>query len=112
MTNPNGKGGFQPGRSGNPSGRPAYAAEFTQRLVKLVKRADWRDIVLKAVEQAKRGDSKAREWLSDRLMGKANQYMDVTSDCEPINLIDFDKLSDEELTKIGEIVESAIHRNS
>lgn len=95
---------FQPGQSGNPSGRPAYTAEFTRRLVKLVKRADWRDIVLKAIEQAKRGDHKAREWLSDRVMGKAGQIVDITTAGEPINL---GLLNDDQLTALEDIIKKA-----
>jgi len=30
----------------------------------------WREITMKAVEQAKRGDARARQWLSDYLIGK------------------------------------------
>ena len=95
---------FKPGQSGNPSGRPAYTAEFTQRLVKLVKRADWRDIVLKAIEQAKRGDYKAREWLSDRVMGKAGQFVDITTAGESLNL---GLLDDKQLTALEEIIKQA-----
>jgi hypothetical protein len=40
---------------------------------------DWQAIVDKAVDQAKRGDSTARKWLSDYLIGAVEQYLDVTS---------------------------------
>jgi hypothetical protein len=36
MANPTGAGGFKPGRSGNPDGRPKVAAEFRQRARKAV----------------------------------------------------------------------------
>jgi pyridoxal/pyridoxine/pyridoxamine kinase len=102
---------FQPGQSGNPSGRPAYTAEFARQLVKLVKRHDWRDIVLKAIEQAKRGDPKAREWLSDRVMGKAGQLIDITSAGEKISF-DLTLLNDEQLTALEEIIKAASNAGS
>jgi len=101
---------FKPGQSGNPSGLPANATKFRRITEKTVKATAWKEIVIKAVDQARHGDAKAREWLSDRIMGKVSQFMDVTSGNEPINF-GLDKLSDEELTKIGEIVESTIERN-
>lgn len=41
---------------------------------------DWEEIVLKACQQAKRGDSTARKWLSDYILGIPTQRMDVKSD--------------------------------
>ena len=38
---------------------------------------EWRAIVVKAIDQAKRGDSKARQWLSDYLAGKPVQGVDL-----------------------------------
>lgn len=38
--------------------------------------ADWRAIAERAVEDAKAGDARAREWLSDRLMGKPPQSVE------------------------------------
>jgi hypothetical protein len=62
---------FKPGQSGNPNGRPKKAREerFLEITLSAVSFADWKEIIQKAVVQAKRGDSTARKWLSDYLIG-------------------------------------------
>ena len=40
---------------------------------------DWRDIVKKAVDQARRGNPAARKWLSDYLIGPATNRLDLTT---------------------------------
>lgn len=86
--NPTGKGGFQPGQSGNPKGRSKRRTEdaYLRAIVSVVSQADMRDIAAKARDQAKRGDSRARQWLSDYLLGKPLQRTDVTSDGQPLAL--------------------------
>lgn len=37
---------------------------------------DWRDIVRAVIENAKKGDAKARTWLSDHLLGKPTPRKD------------------------------------
>jgi len=66
------KGRFVKGESGNPQGRLPKEIEKTYlQVCEGVCSFDvWREIVMKAVEQAKRGDARARQWLSDYLMGK------------------------------------------
>jgi len=49
-------------------------------LVRLVKQADWQAIVLKAIEQAKRGDKTARQWLADYIVGKPVQGVELDAD--------------------------------
>lgn len=73
---------FQPGQSGNPAGRPKRSVEekYLKKISSSVTLTEWREIVKKAVEQAKRGDAKARQWLSDYLVGKPVQGVDLTSD--------------------------------
>ncbi len=41
---------------------------------------DWQAIVAKAVEQAKRGDSVARKFLADYLIGPPVEHKDVQGD--------------------------------
>ena len=67
--NPTGKGGFKKGQSGNPNGRPPKAREerYYEIAMNTVTFARWKKIIIKAVEQAERGDSTARKWLSDYL---------------------------------------------
>lgn len=64
-------GKFKPGVSGNPNGRPRKEREerFYEIAVSAVTFEDWKQIVKKAAEQAKRGDAVARKWLGDNLMG-------------------------------------------
>lgn len=45
---------------------------------------DWKAIIRKAVFQAKRGNTNARKFLADYLMGPPNQRMDITSGGERI----------------------------
>ena len=69
------KGRFVKGHTGNPNGRAPKARE--ERYYEITMSActfkDWEDIVKKAVSQAKRGDSVARKWLSDFLVGVPEQ---------------------------------------
>ena len=45
---------------------------------------DWQDIIRKAISQAKRGNSNARKFLADYLLGPPNQRVDITSGGERI----------------------------
>lgn len=45
---------------------------------------DWREIIQKAVSQAKHGNANARKFLADYLLGPPNQRVDVTSGGERI----------------------------
>ena len=66
------KGRFAKGASGNPQGRlPKQIEQSYLQVSESVCTFDvWREIVMKAVEQAKQGDARARQWLSDYLIGK------------------------------------------
>lgn len=83
------KGRFLKGASGNPKGRnPAPKEEkFYSVMIGTVSLKDWREIVAKAVEQAKRGNTAARKWLSDYLMGVPKQQVDLTSAGEALKII-------------------------
>src|SRR6516165_241365 len=61
---------FQPGNPGGP-GRPRRVVErdYLAVAVGAVSAADWRKVVKKALEQAIKGDSRARDWLGRRLVG-------------------------------------------
>ena len=65
---------------GRPKGYAALEAErqriyVAERLV-----IEFAPIVDKAIEQAKEGNQQAREWLTDRAFGKAQQFVDHTTD--------------------------------
>jgi hypothetical protein len=63
-------GTFAKGNAGGP-GRPRRAKErdYLQALTDVVGLEDWRAIVQKAVDTAKAGDHRAREWLAKYLVG-------------------------------------------
>jgi hypothetical protein len=69
---------FQQGNPGGP-GRPRKAIEdkYLKSFYSIVKLSDWKDIVDKAREQAKRGDPKARQWLAEYMIGKPLQPIDM-----------------------------------
>lgn len=67
------KGRFVKGHSGNPGGRPIDQSKYLKKIDTTMTLKDWREIVKKAIDQAKRGDSRARQWLSDYLAGKPIQ---------------------------------------
>ena len=71
------KGRFVKGASGNPQGRLPKETEKTYLEVcqNTCTFDVWREITMKAVEQAKRGDARARQWLSDYLIGKPLQMV-------------------------------------
>ena len=73
------KGHFIKGNGGGP-GRPKRPKEekYWRILLTSVSTDDWRAIVAKAVEQAKRGDSIARKWLADYLIGPPVERKEVT----------------------------------
>jgi len=65
------KGGqFSKGNGGGP-GRPrrAIEADYLKALTTSVALDDWRAVVARAVEDAKNGDPRARDWLSRYLVG-------------------------------------------
>ena len=63
-------GRFTKGNAGGP-GRPTRRAEeeYLATMCEAVSLADWKKIVSKAVEDAKDGDGKARDWLGRYLIG-------------------------------------------
>lgn len=71
-------GKFLPGGSGGP-GRPPKEREirYYQILMTTVSFEDWKEIVEKARDQAKRGDFSARKWLSEYLVGKPDENLNL-----------------------------------
>ena len=55
----------------------------------VVKDEDWKCVIRVALRKAKQGDRWAREWLSDRILGKPLQQVDIhASRDEPDDIID------------------------
>ncbi len=83
------KGHWLKGSSGNPAGRSTRIREyrFYDILLSTITDQDWRDIVTKAVDQAKKGDQAARKWLADYAIGTPPQQHILTgADNEPIEI--------------------------
>ena len=63
-------GTFAPGHAGG-SGRPKRSTEenYLQVLSEQVTLKDWTEVVQRALDDAKNGDNRARDWLGKYLMG-------------------------------------------
>ena len=88
-------GKFAKGNPGGP-GRPRKEREdkFYEVAISAVTLKDWKEVILRAVAQAKRGDTAARKFLADYLMGTPIQKIaPVTPDGEnPYMAMDKDDL--------------------
>jgi len=75
-------GKFIKGQSGNPAGRPKKEREerFYEVAITAVSFTDWREIIEKAVAQAKRGDPTARKFLADYLIGPPPQRHEINTE--------------------------------
>lgn len=67
-------------------GRPPRKREerYYEILVSTVTFEDWKAIVRKAADQARRGDATARKWLADYIVGVPEQNYNVNIDHPPI----------------------------
>ena len=65
------RGQFSPGNSGGP-GRPRLRTEraYLATMRDAVSVDAWREIVERAVDDARGGDARARAWLSEHLVGR------------------------------------------
>lgn len=76
------KTAFKPGNPGGP-GRPKRTTEeaYLKRMFQVVTMDDWEQITRRAVEDAKKGDASARNWLTHYLIGEKPQreeHVDLT----------------------------------
>lgn len=74
------KGRFIKGVVTNPRGRPPKEREarYLDIMLTTVTPDDWAKIIIRAAEQAKRGDAPARKWLSDYLLGPPVQRQEIS----------------------------------
>lgn len=82
------KGRFKKGEyQGGPGRRPREAeAEYLSATIETVSLARWRRIVQAAAEAAEQGDAKARRWLSDYLLGKPAQRLEIDMNADELAL--------------------------
>ena len=86
-------GRFVKGTTGNPRGRLPKEREdkYYNILMTSVTFDDWKVIVRKAAEQARRGDAQARKWLADYLVGSPEQNVNLKTDIIDVILNDTGK---------------------
>lgn len=86
-------GHFAPGNKigkGNGGGRPPKERErkYYDIMMTACTFKDWREIIKRAVDDAKGGDTAARKWLSDYLLGPPVQRQEITgAGGEPFRVI-------------------------
>jgi hypothetical protein len=73
---------FKKGQSGNPKGRKPREVErdYLARLRACVTPSDWESIIDRTVTDAKRGDTAARKFLADYLIGVPAQKIEHTGE--------------------------------
>ena len=84
---------------GGNGGRPRRSVEekYIKALSRSVTMKDWDKIITVAVQFAKAGDARARQWLSDYLIGKPIQRTEITgADGGPMEhkIVAFEKMVD------------------
>jgi hypothetical protein len=101
-----GNGRFAAGNSGGP-GRPRRAVEqdYLATLVNAVPLARWMRIVDRAAEDAERGDPKARQWLSEYLLGRQPEPLTTLAATELAATLD-----EEILVRAAGLRESVLRR--
>lgn len=72
------KGHFVKGNKASPGRKPRVTeAEYMEITIAAVSPDDWSAIVEKAVKDAKKGAPDARRWLSDYVLGKPPQILEL-----------------------------------
>jgi hypothetical protein len=100
-------GRFVPGNPGGP-GRPRRAIEtdYLAVLSETVPLESWHAVVAKALEQAEKGDAKAREWLSGYLMPKPGEGSPLAK-LAAADFLDFDASFEFAALKMGDRIKNA-----
>lgn len=88
---------FKKGNPGGP-GRPKKSTEdkYLRRLSASVNMRDWESIIDRAIYDAKKGDTAARKWLADYLVGLPVQRMEYSGSIRHhVNFLDATKGGDD-----------------
>lgn len=103
---PEGAKPFEPGKSGNPNGRPKKLPKIDDLLAEVLgedeNSNEARAILEALLAKAKKGDTKAAEILLDRAFGKPKQTIDQKNTIED-KRSDLSKLTEDELRILIEI---------
>lgn len=97
----NEKGRFVKGNHGGP-GRPRREVEEEYRNVftRIVTIKDWEDIISRAVRDAKRGDTSARKFLADYIIGPPIERKELTGlDGGPLEIKGYVSISPDDWDK-------------
>ena len=87
-------GRFVAGNTVSPGRKPRAREErFLEITLEACTFDDWRAVVKKAVELAKRGDATARMWLADYLFGPPTQRQEITgAGGGPVAIVEWDDI--------------------
>ncbi len=99
-------GRFVKGVSGNPKGRPKGTpkkkkAEYLQIMRDVVTPQKWKTIVERATTDAKKGNSTARKWLSDYVLGRPVQRVKAEIKTTALTLEEWIVMRDKRLEDAG-----------
>jgi hypothetical protein len=93
------KGRFGPGNKAGKGRPPSYAAIYTAVVKDACSPQDWKQIVERAVRDAKKGNAPARQWLAKYLIGdtdislvQVNQFQSEPNELSETTLLAFAQL--------------------
>jgi hypothetical protein len=98
-------GRFVKGKSGNPSGRPKKEREerYREILKEAVTFEDFRAIIKRMAEKAKRGDVQATRLLLEYLVGKPEQNVNVAGGLTLLDIDEWKKRQDQHRKEFDEL---------
>lgn len=85
-------GGKRPGAGRKPYSVEVYRRRMEEVLLGRVSEDEWIAIVAAAIRQATEGDAAARQWLSDRVMGKVRDAPPATDPLAGVTEVVFRRL--------------------
>lgn len=97
MAERNSKGQFVKGHKAYKNGgrqKRSTEDDYLRALCESVTIEDWKAIAKKATEQAMRGDKAARQWLSDYLLGKPIQNINLEAQTDLSVILTWDDAPD------------------
>lgn len=102
-TSRDGLGRFKPGHSGNPKGRPKNYGEYMKVMLSRLTPAKFAQIVDRAIVDAIKGNSSARQWLTNYVMGKPSEF--VMHDLTKTNVMTLEIWQKQAKERLEEVLE-------